>query len=128
MSPDESRLDISGTGKSHDPDGPGHIRAFDVVEGRELRGGEVFADMSSGFADGMRTDGDGDLWLSVGRAGPGTDGVHCLTPEGEVIGRNFAPEPCVSLRFGDAQRNRQAMADIQSLNSLCVQAIGSQRP
>ena len=33
FSPDESRLYISDTGNSHDPDGPGHIRVFEVVEG-----------------------------------------------------------------------------------------------
>ena len=49
FSPDESRLYISDTGNSHDPDGPGHIRVFEVVEGRKLRGGQVFADMSPGI-------------------------------------------------------------------------------
>ena len=66
LSPDESRLYITDTGNSHDPDGPGHIRVFEVVDGRTLRGGEVFADMSPGFADGIRTDCDGNVWSSVG--------------------------------------------------------------
>ena len=65
-SPDESRLYISDTGNSHDPDGPGHIRVFDVVEGRQLHGGHIFVDMSPGFADGIRTDPDGNLCSSVG--------------------------------------------------------------
>ena len=43
FSPDESRLYIADTGATHDPDGPRHIRAFDVVDGRTLAGGEVFA-------------------------------------------------------------------------------------
>src|SRR5689334_19211800 len=43
FSPDESRLSISDTGATHDPDGPRHIRAFDVVDDRTLSGGEVFA-------------------------------------------------------------------------------------
>ena len=70
--PDESRLYISDSAISHDPDGPGHIQVFEVVEGRKLRGGQVFADMSPGFADGMKTDRDGNLWSSVGWAGLGT--------------------------------------------------------
>ena len=105
-SPYESRLYISDTGNSHDPDGPGHIRVFEVVEGQKLRGGEVFADMSPGFADGIRTGRDGNLWSSVGWAGPGTDGVHCLTPDGELIGRIVLPEPCANLCFGGVKRNR----------------------
>ena len=128
FSPDEARLYISDTGNSHNPDGPGHIRMFEVVEGRTLRGGEVFADMSPGFADGIRTDCDGNLWSSVGWAGPGTDGVHCLTPEGELIGRIVLPEPCANLCFGGAKRNRLFMTGSQSLYSLYVEAVGSQRP
>ena len=128
FSPDESRLYISDTGNSHDPDGPGHIRVFEVVEGWKLRGGQVFADMSPGFADGIRTDRDGNLWSSVGWAGPGTDGVHCLTPEGELIGRIVLPEPCANLCFGGAKRNRLFMTGSQSLYSLYVEAVGSQRP
>ena len=128
FSPDEARLYISDTGNSHDPDGPGHIRVFEVVEGRRLRGGEVFADMSPGFADGIRTDQDGNLWSSVGWAGPGTDGVHCLTPEGELIGRIVLPEPCANLCFGGVKRNRLFMTGSQSLYSLYVEAVGSQRP
>ena len=128
FSPDESRLYISDTGNSHDPDGPGQIRVFEVVDGRKLRGGQVFADMSPGFADGIRTDRDGNLWSSVGWAGPGTDGVHCLTPDGELIGRIVLPEPCANLSFGGAKRNRLFMTGGQSLYSLYVEAIGSQRP
>ena len=128
FSPDESRLYISDTGNSHDPDGPGHIRVFEVVEGRKLRGGQVFADMSPGFADGMRTDRDGNLWSSVGWAGPGTDGVHCLTPDGELIGRIVLPEPCANLCFGGVKRNRLFMTGSQSLYSLFVEAVGSQGP
>ncbi len=125
FSPDESRLYISDTGNSHDPDGPGHIRVFEVVEGRTLRGGEVFADMSPGFADGIRTDRDGNVWSSVGWAGAGTDGVHCLTPGGELIGRIVLPEPCANLCFGGVKRNRLFMTGSQSLYSLYVEAVGS---
>ena len=128
FSPDESRLYISDTGNSHDPDGPGHIRVFEVVEARTLRGGQVFADMSPGLADGIRTDRDGNLWSSVGWAGPGTDGVHCLTPDGELTGRIVLPEPCANLCFGGTKRNRLFMTGSQSLYSLYVEAVGSKRP
>ena len=128
FSPDESVLYISDSGISHDSDAPGHIRVFKVVGGRRLRGGQVFADMSPGFADGIRTDRDGNLWSSVGWAGPGTDGVHCLTPDGELIGRIHLPEPCSNLCFGGVQKNRLFMTCSQSLYSLYVEASGNQRP
>ena len=128
FSPDESRLYISDSAISHDPDAPGHIRVFDVVDGRKLEGGQVFADMSPGFADGIRTDRDGNLWSSRGWAGAGTDGVYCLTPDGELIGRIVLPEPCSNLCFGGVRKNRLFMTCSQSLYSLYVEAIGSQVP
>ncbi len=128
FSPDESRLYISDSAISHDPKAPGHIRVFDVVDGRKLRGGQVFADMTPGFADGIRTDRDGNLWSSRGWAGAGTDGVYCLTPDGELIGRIILPEPCSNLCFGGVKRNRLFMTSSQSLYSLYVEAIGSQSP
>ena len=128
FSPDESRLYVSDSAISHDPEAPGHIRVFDVEDGRKLRGGEVFADMSPGFADGIRTDRDGNLWSSRGWAGAGTDGVHCLTPDGELIGRIILPEPCSNLCFGGVRKNRLFMTSSQSLYSLYVEATGSQVP
>ena len=59
---------------------------------------------------------------------PRTDGVHCLTPHGELIGRIVLPEPCANLCFGGAKRNRLFMTSSQSLYSLYIEAIGSQRP
>ena len=128
FSPDESRLYIADSGISHDPNAPGHIRVFEVADGSRLRGGEVFADMSPGFADGMRTDRDGNLWSSRGWAGQGTDGVYCFTPEGELIGRIILPEPCANLCFGGIRKNRLFMTSSQSIYSLYVEAIGSQTP
>ena len=128
FSPDESRLYISDSATSHDPDGPGHIRVFDVVEGRKLQNGRVFADFRPGFADGIRTDHDGNLWAGVGWAGPGANGVHCFTAEGELIGRIHLPEPCANLCFGGVKKNRLFMASSQSLYSLYVEATGSQWP
>ena len=128
FSPGEARLYISDTGNSHVADGPGHIRILEVVEGRTLRSGLVFSETSAGFADGIRTDRDGNLWSSVGWARPGTDGAHCLTPKGELIGRIVLLVACANLCFGGVKRNRLYMTGSQSLYSLHVEAIGAQRP
>ena len=128
FSPDESLLYVSDSGISHDPDAPGHIRVFEVVDGIKLRSGKVFSDMAPGFADGMRTDLYGNLWTSVGWAGQNKDGVLCLTPEGDPIGRIHLPEPCSNLCFGGLKKDRLFMTCSQSLYSLYVEAIGSQRP
>ena len=86
-SPDESRLCISDSGKSQDSDGLGTSEFSRCLKGRKPRGGQVFADMSPGSVDGLRTDFDGYLLSSAAGAGPKSEGVHSLTPEGELIGR-----------------------------------------
>jgi gluconolactonase len=128
FSPDESRLYISDSGISHDPSAPGHVRVFDVVDGRRLKGGDVFADMAPGFADGMRTDADGNLWAAVGWAGAVNDGAHCLAPDGDLIGRIHLPEPCSNLCFGGLHRNRLFMTAGQSLYALFLGSCGAQSP
>ena len=60
FSPDEKPLYVADTGGSHDPDGAHHIRAFDVVGGKKLANGRVFAEIEPGLADGFRLDTDGN--------------------------------------------------------------------
>jgi gluconolactonase len=127
FSPDESRLYIVDTGFSHNPDGPAHIRVFDV-KGARLKNGRVFADMKPGFADGIRTDIDGNLWSSSGWGGPETNGVYCFAPDGHLIGKIHLPEPASNLCFGGLKKNRLFMTASQSLYALYVEAIGAQQP
>jgi gluconolactonase len=115
------------TGRSHNPDGPAHIRVFDVA-GERLRGGEVLVDMGIGSADGVRTDLDGNLWAAAGWGGAGYDGVHCFAPNGDLIGRIHLPEPCSNLCFGGRKKNRLFMTCGQSVYSLYVETRGAQTP
>ena len=94
FSPDESRLSIADSGA------PRHIRAFDVVDGRTLSGGEVFAVCDAGIFDGFRFDEAGRLWTSAG------DGVHCFEPDGTLIGKIRVPETVANVCFGGPHRNR----------------------
>lgn len=127
FSPDERRLYIVDTGRSHKPDHPAIIRAFDVV-GDRLRGGDVFVDMGKGSSDGIRCDVDGNLWSAAGWGGLGYDGVHCFAPDGALIGRILLPEPCSNLCFGGRFKARLFMTCGQSLYSVFVGARGAQTP
>ncbi len=122
FSPDEAWLYIADTGE------PKHIRVFDVVEGRRLANGRVFAEMRPGSADGIRTDRDGNLWAAAGWGGAGYDGVHIFAPDGTLIGRVLLPEPASNLCFGGRQKNRLFITAGQSLYSLYVEAQGAQTP
>ena len=75
------------------PDGPRHIRVFDVADGT-LSGGRVFATCTVGLFDGFRLDDAGRIWTSAG------DGVHCYDPDGTLIGKIRVPEPVANVVFG----------------------------
>ncbi len=128
FSPDEELLYIVDTGRSHDPDGPSHIRVFEVTADNRLENGRVFVDMNPGMADGIRCDEDGNLWAAAGWAGPGFDGAHCYAPDGTRIGQIHLPEICANLCFGGAGKNRLFMASSQSIYAVYVETVGAQQP
>jgi gluconolactonase len=82
------------------PDGPRHIRVFNVGEEGRLSGGEVFATCTVGKFDGFRVDDAGRIWTSAG------DGVHCYDPDGTLLGKVLIPEQVANVVFGGAKRNR----------------------
>lgn len=128
FSPDEDLLYIVDTGRSHDPDGPSHIRVFDVTADNRLENGRLFVDMNPGMADGIRCDVDGNLWAAAGWAGEGFDGAHCYAPDGTRIGQIHLPEICANLCFGGALKNRLFMAGSQSLYAVYIETAGAQHP
>jgi gluconolactonase len=127
FSPDESKLYVVDTGRSHKPDHPSHIRVFDVDKGK-LKGGKEFANMGAGSSDGIRTDYHGNLWSAAGWGGLGYDGVHVFAPNGDLIGRILLPAPCSTLCFGGRRKDRLFMTGSQSLYSLFVATRGAQQP
>lgn len=122
FSADESILYISDTGASHDPDGPHHIRAFDVGADATLSNGRVFATINPGVPDGFRVDTDGNIWTSA------ADGVHCYSPAGELLGKILVPETVANVTFGGPRRNRLFIAASTSLYSVSLGSNGIQTP
>jgi gluconolactonase len=110
-----------------DTGAPRNIQVFEI-NGKKLGGGRVFTDMKfkgiSGGSDGIRADVDGNIWAAAS-GGPGYDGVHVFTPEGQRIGVILLPEICANLCFGGAKRNRLYMAASQSLYSVFVGTRGA---
>ena len=111
FSPDESLLYIADTGITHDPNGPRHIRRHAVGDDNRLSGGEVFAECSEGLFDGFRLDCEGRIWSSAG------DGVHCIAPDGTLIGKIKIPEMVANVCFGGPKLNRLFIAGTTSLYS-----------
>ena len=119
FSPDERRLYISDTGATHEPNGPHHIRRFEVADdGRSLGENSVLATCTDGLFDGFRVDTEGRIWSSA------ADGVHCLDPDGTLIGKVRIPEVVANVTFGGAKRNRLFICGTTSLYSVYVTANG----
>lgn len=122
FSPDESLLYIADSGASHVEGAPRHIRVFDVVDGRRLANGRVFAQLDVGIPDGIRLDTAGNLWSSA------ADGVHCFAPDGTLLGKILVPQTVANLTFGGPRRNRLFITATKSLYSIYVTATGAQTP
>jgi gluconolactonase len=124
FSPDEKHLYVVDTGVSHRPDGPRDVRRYALSsDGRAVQGtGQLLASASVGLFDGLRVDVDGNLWLGAG------DGVHCLNPDGELIGKIRVPEVVANVCFGGAKRNRLFICGTQSLYAIYVRTSGATWP
>ncbi|MEJ2298173.1 MAG: SMP-30/gluconolactonase/LRE family protein [Woeseiaceae bacterium] len=130
FSPDYTTLYVADTGRSHYPEAPLAIHAFDVVDGSRLRNGREFAStqmdgFSGGAADGIRCDRQGNVWAACGWVGAGFDGVHVFAPDGGRIGLIEMPETCSNLCFGGRDRNRLFITASQSVYALYVGARGA---
>jgi len=117
FSPDHSILYVADTGASHVENGPRHIRRFQV-DGAELSGGEVFAECSAGFFDGFRVDVNGNIWTSS------AEGVHCLNPNGDLIGKVQVPEVVANVCFGGEKMNRLFICGTTTLYATFLNVSG----
>ncbi len=122
FSPDESLLYISDTGASHDPAGAHHIRVFDVLEGKSLANGRVFAVVDPGLADGFRLDVHGNLYTSS------EDSIQVYAASGQRIGKILVPEKIANCTFGGPEKNRLFIVASSSLYSILLNTRGVQQP
>jgi gluconolactonase len=95
FSPDRSLLyiadssSVDGRGVNH------HIMVFDVIDGRRLANGRVFAVIDPGVPDGLRIDEHGNVITSA------EDGIYVIAPDGTELGRIPVPEVVANCAFGD---------------------------
>ena len=112
---DERRLYVADSERDH-------IRVFDVTDDGGLSGGAVFATCDTGTFDGIRLDSAGRIWASAG------DGVHCIDPDGTLIGKLLVPETVANLTFGGPRRNRLFICATSSLYSIMLRVTGMTYP
>ena len=121
FSPDERLLYVSETGVQFGDDPSRHIHVFDVVDGK-LHNGRPFYTIAPGISDGLRCDEDGRVWSSAG------DGVHCIDPDGTLLGKILTGATVSNLCFGGRNRSRLFMCVSHQLMAIYTNVRGVQRP
>jgi gluconolactonase len=123
FSPDESRLYITETGDQTRPNPTQIIRVATVSpDGKGLAEITDFHKIAPGYADGIRCDEHGNIWSSA------ADGVHCISPAGDLLGKILIPHRVANLTFGGLHKNRLFIAASHSLYALFLNVRGAQTP
>jgi gluconolactonase len=122
FSPDERRLYVSETGDQTKDDPKQYIRVFDVGSNGTLSGGDLFHKIEPGYADGLCVDEDGNLWSSA------ADGVHCIDPQGKLLGKIIVPYRVSNLTFGGPSRNRLFIGGSHTLFAIFLNRRGIRWP
>ena len=123
FSPDESRLYVAETGDQTTEHPRQYIRVFEVGADRStLSGGDIFHKIEPGYCDGMRVDENGNIWSSA------ADGVHCISSDGELLGKIFVPYRVSNLTFGGPAKNRLFIGGSNTLYSIFLNCRGAQVP
>jgi gluconolactonase len=103
FAPDESVLYVTDSGANQEPGSfhvgrPHHVMSLDVLSGRHLGPGRLFAVTTPGFPDGIKVDSDGRVYASS------FGGVQVFNPTGDLIGEIELPG-AVNFTFGGFDRN-----------------------
>lgn len=122
FSPDERLLYVAESGAQFDREPRQYIRRFNVHEDGHLSGGGRFHKVTPGFCDGLRVDEQGNVWSSA------ADGVHCISPEGELLGKILTPSLVSNLAFGGRNRSRLFLCASHRLMAIYTNVRGCVRP
>ena len=112
FSPNEDILYVSDTSQVDFPQGHHYIRAYDVVNQRQVANGRVFTVIEPGQPDGFAVDGGGNIFTSS------ADSIQVYTPDGTRIGKIFVPETVANLTFGGRNNQRLFIAAGGSLYAI----------
>jgi gluconolactonase len=121
FSPDESLLYVADTGRMFSDDAQ-HIRVYDCAADGHLSNSRLFHAIAPGCADGIRVDTDGNVWSSA------ADGVHCISPEGHLMGKILVPELVSNICFGGRAKHELYITATTSIYRVILNRQGAQRP
>lgn len=121
FSPDESLLYVADTGRMFSGDAQA-IRVYDCATDGTLYNGRHFFTVEPGCADGIRLDSDGNLWSSA------ADGVHCIAPDGRLLGKILVPELVSNICFGGRSKHQLFITATTSIYRVSLNRSGVQTP
>ena len=126
FSPDEAVLYVGDSGANQEPgsfhpERPHHVRAFDVVDGRELANERLFCTVSPGFPDGIKVDSEGRVYVSC------FSGVQVFGPAGDLLGEVLLPG-AVNFTFGGPDANVLFITADDAIWAARLQATGPTTP
>ncbi len=121
FSADESLLYVADTGRMFEDD-PQHMRVYPVADDNSVGEGAHFHKIDPGVSDGFRVDVDGNVWSSA------ADGVHCISPEGKLLGKILVPELVSNVCFGGRAKHELYITATTSLYRVTLVTNGLQTP
>ncbi|MEM8832329.1 MAG: SMP-30/gluconolactonase/LRE family protein [Cyanobacteria bacterium P01_G01_bin.19] len=104
FSPDESILYVSDTSQVNYIQGHHYIRAYDLINNKQVANSRVFAIIEPGQPDGIKLDDLGNVFTSS------ADSVQVYAPDGICLGKIFVPEIVANLAFGGKNGKRLFIA------------------
>jgi len=113
FSHDETKLYIADTGENINC-----LYVFDIEEDNIINKKLVY-DFKPFFSDGFRSDKDGNVWTSAGKA------IKCFNPKNELIGQILVPELVSNLEFGGKEGNILYVTATSSLYSMELNQTGA---
>ena len=118
FSPDCRQLYVTETGDQFAAQPERFICRYDLTDQNALVNPVGFARISPGYADGLAVDEQGNVWASAG------DGVHCLAPDGALLGRISGPA-VANLCFGGSSGSELFLCAGSQLLSVAVNVRGA---
>ena len=123
FSPDERILYVAETGSRFAATPTHNIWAYDVSPRPEpLAGQRLFHKINPGHSDGVRCDEHGNVWSAA------EDGVHCIAPDGRLLGKVLVPHTVSNLEFGGRNRSRLFICGSHTLYAIYLNVRGARRP
>ena len=113
FSQDEKKLYIADTGEDVKC-----LYVFDVLD-NVIENQKLVYDFKPFFSDGFRSDKDGNIWTSAGKA------IKCFNPQNELIGQILVPELVSNLEFGGKEGNILYVTATSSLYKMELNQVGA---